>query len=330
MKQEKKSKRIAAAQKAIRDYPKAGARTIAKALFDGAPSLWGSVESARSTIRYLSGQLGEHKPANQQNVRAPRKPGYTELLPMSRKNNNPPVKIGPGSILILSDLHIPYHDLPSLKAALHYGADHVKPETIVLLGDIIDCYQVSAWDRRPSRVGIKGELESLNLFFQTLCNMFPESRILWKEGNHEERMNRYILTNAPALWDVKGVNLREMSGAEGYGIEYINERRRIDAGRLSMYHGHELQGRASVNPARSQFVQTCISTIAGHCHRTSTHLESDDNGKLIGSWSMGCLCDMRPEYAPINKWNHGFGVAHIRTDGSFNVENKIIIDGEVV
>ena len=39
---------------------------------------------------------------------------------------------------------------------------------------------------------------------------------------------------------------------------------------------------------------------------------------------------MRPEYARVNKWNHGFATVEVAADGNFNVENyRISKKGEI-
>jgi hypothetical protein len=50
----------------------------------------------------------------------------------------------------------------------------------------------------------------------------------------------------------------------------------------------------------------------------------------MSCWSVGGLCNLRPKYMPLNKWNHGFATIEIHTDGMWSVENKKIISGRVV
>jgi hypothetical protein len=52
---------------------------------------------------------------------------------------------------------------------------------------------------------------------------------------------------------------------------------------------------------------------------------------MITCWSIGCLCGLHPEYAPLNKWVHGFAIVHGESeDGYFEVENKRIVEGRIV
>jgi hypothetical protein len=119
--------------------------------------------------------------------------------------------------------------------------------------------------------------------------------------------------------------------ASKYGIEVVKSKKVILAGKLNIIHGHELpKGMAApVNPARGFFLRTKASTIGGHHHQTSEHIENDLNNNLIGAFSTGCLCELNPHYMPINKWNHGFAV--VENHGhDFMVRNLKIINGRVL
>jgi hypothetical protein len=52
-------------------------------------------------------------------------------------------------------------------------------------------------------------------------------------------------------------------------------------------------------------------------------------GRETTCWSTGCLCDLRPEYARINKFNHGFASVQVYGDGQFDVHNFRIANGRV-
>lgn len=41
------------------------------------------------------------------------------------------------------------------------------------------------------------------------------------------------------------------------------------------------------------------------------------------------MCDLAPDYARLNKWNHGFALVEVRDDGEFDVENLRIVGDTV-
>ena len=111
----------------------------------------------------------------------------------------------------------------------------------------------------------------------------------------------------------------------------MDKKRPIYAGALTLLHGHELQGgiSAPVNIARGLFLRAKACAIQGHNHQTSEHSEVDVRRKLVTTWSLGCLCQLHPEYARYNKWNHGFAFLDLE-DGDFTIRNKRILDGRVL
>jgi len=94
-------------------------------------------------------------------------------------------------------------------------------------------------------------------------------------------------------------------------------------------HEHKYGMIAPVNPARGLFMRTKQSALMGHVHRVSEHTEKAHDGKLIGCWSTGCLCELQPDYSPYNNFGHGFAHVILEKDGTFTVLKKKIINGKV-
>ena len=165
-----------------------------------------------------------------------------------------------------------------------------------------------------------------------LRELFPEARIIYKEGNHDERLGNFIRQKAIELYDEEVFGLVPLFGLSELGIEFVNRKSEILLGKLTLLHGHELpKGMTnSVNPARGAFLRTTATVAVGHHHRTSKHTEMAMGGKLIGCWSIGCLCSLRPLFEPNNKWNHGCAVVELRSNGDFNFDNVTIHRGEVL
>jgi hypothetical protein len=201
----------------------------------------------------------------------------------------------------------------------------------LLNGDIIDCYHLSKWEKDHRKRPFSYELSMLTDFIIQIRKMFPNARIVYKIGNHEERYEKLILQRVPEFVDLKMFNFESVIKAEELGIDVVNHKRVIKTGKLNIIHGHELPHgiAAPVNPARGFFLKTKANVLGGHHHQTSDHSESDLNENIVGAWSTGCLCELHPHYAPINKWNHGMGT--VENYGSdFKVTNLRIIKGKVM
>ena len=290
------------------------------------PTVFTSYERGRETIREVTGAHGVYHRKAAKIV--------TEWkglsLPEPEKNDYSKFIIKEERILTLTDTHLPYYSKDALHAAIKYGISF-RPDCIVLDGDIIDCYFLSKWEKDPRKRSFNYELTMLKDLILQLRKLFPGARIVYKLGNHEERYEKLILQRVPEFVDMEMFTFEAVIRAKELGIEVVKNKRIIKVGKLNIIHGHELPHgiAAPVNPARGFFLKTKANVIGGHHHQTSDHSESDLNGNIIGAWSTGCLCELHPDYAPINKWNHGFATVE-NFGADFKVTNLRIIKGKVM
>ncbi len=73
-------------------------------------------------------------------------------LPPSQEAHYKPFKlpINHNNILLLSDIHVPYHNIQALTLALKYGLEN-EVNTILLNGDVIDFYAISRFEKDPRK-----------------------------------------------------------------------------------------------------------------------------------------------------------------------------------
>jgi hypothetical protein len=236
----------------------------------------------------------------------------------------------PGHHGILCDPHFPYHDKRTIEA----WADECRQRdasVLLLNGDVMDCGEVSTHYRDPSDARLEEEIEITGQFFRWLRSRFPRARIIYKEGNHEFRIPRYLTNNAAAFAGSKYLSVPKLLELDKYGVEWVADKRVVMLGKLPVVHGHEFRGGGGVNPARWLFLRAVSTAMCGHFHRTSEHHEQGLDRRLHGVWSVGCACYLYPSYDPNNKWNHGYALADVQRDGSFRVTNRRILrDGQVV
>ena len=220
--------------------------------------------------------------------------------------------------LIMSDLHFPYHNIKAITETLNYGIQK-NIDAILINGDGMDCYQLSKFNPDPRKRNMKEEIDAFGEFLIICRKIAP---VFFKEGNHEERMERLLIRNAPVLLGIEEFELETLLKCGERKIDVIKDQRIIYIGHLPVLHGHEVHlAGVSVNPARSLFLKTNKTALCGHLHRTSQHSESSLDGKSISTWSVGHLGDEHPEYARINKWNHGCARVEVNSDGDFEVIN---------
>jgi len=324
----------AIARRLVAAHPDAPARTLGRRLqaeSNGALTL----DQAYQRIRYA---LGIHGPQNRRNLvsvggtaRAPRQAGQVAAMPPSKADAWEPHELGvTGNVGVLSDIHVPYHDEAALRAAVdQLQGDRI--DALVLNGDIADFYAISRYTKDPKKRNFKAEVSATREMLAWIRSQFPGIPIVFKAGNHEERWNHWLWQHAPEISDEKRMGLDQWLDMEDHGIEFVQDQRPIMAGLLPILHGHE-KGKgfvAPVNQARGAFLRLQHTVLEGHGHRTSAHCEPDMFGREVFCWSTGCLCDLRPEYARINKFNHGFASVRIQASGEFDVSNFRITNGTV-
>lgn len=297
--------------------------------------VFNTINAARNSVRYYTGALGDERrksiPEKDHKIHTI-KQGLNKALFNSWAKKKEPVVVPPGKYLVMQDIHIPYQINEVIAIALEY-AKKENVDGIILNGDIMDCYDLSRWDKETKRPSIMDELQLVRRFLDYLVAEFPGTKIWYKFGNHEERYHHYILKNARELVDVPEYSLEAMLNLKEIGIQKVG-REIIKMGRFNLLHGHEFQQSVNqqVNPARGLYTKIKCSGGIGHHHQISTHSESDLTGSQHITHSFGCMCDMEPEYMPYAylKWRHGFGIIEVFKNDNFIVHNKEVINGMVI
>lgn len=321
----------------LEKYTDLPTNSLAKIVYSDNPILFKSKEDARVLIRYYRGALGSRMRKGLTDRRFIREQqSIQEVMKSFRLDpeeepDSDYVLEGVHTIGLLSDTHIPYHNYQAVETCLEYF-DKKKIDCLVLNGDIVDFYQASTFVRDPRKRSLADEIEMAREFMLFLRACFPDIRIIYKEGNHEERWEKFMYIKAPELIGVHQFELTEVFDLENAGIEFVKGRKKIVAGAMNIIHGHEF-GRSvfnPVNPARGLFLRAKTNAICGHYHQTSSHHENNLDEDQIATWSTGCLCSLKPEYSPLAfvKWNHGAAILEIG-ENSYKVNNFRVINGKV-
>jgi predicted phosphodiesterase len=317
----------------IKKFPKTSKNQLAKMLYEQNKLLFKDVDSARSTIRYATGTKGKyckgyakeiiehntgHSATNPFGLPdSEAKPFEPYILP--KANNN---------ILFLSDIHLPYHDIDALTIAIQYGKEK-NVNTIYLNGDILDIYKGSFHEQDPKKRDMWYEIEVGRSFIDLLKREFPSAKIFYKEGNHEMRWERFLRVKAPIALGIEEFKLDVLLKLGEKGVTWIPNKQLVIAGKLHMIHGNEYKGGGGINVARTLWLRAGSNVIAGDKHKTQSGLKTNIDKSITGTWSVGCMCELNPDYLPFNEWNLGFAHIEISKDGNFTVHNKQIINGKI-
>lgn len=315
-------------------FPDTPSKTLANLIYKENQNVFTNHESLRSLVRYYRGQSGnadrKKRPEDEYRKERGEYNPFDDLPEgLTYYNEWEPYIVEGERVLCIADIHSPYYDKRAVTTALKYGV-RKKADTVLVLGDLIDFFAVSFWEKDPRKRNIQNEINMTVGMLEFIRNLFPDANIIIKIGNHDERIERYLKVKAPELLGFKALSYDSIFDAERLGVDTVPDKRLVQIGGLNCIHGHEFNKSffSPVNPARGLYLRGKENAICAHYHRTSEHAEKTMTDDVTVCWSIGCLCDLRPTYAPYNAWNHGCAMIY-RDGDNFYVKNRKIINGEI-
>lgn len=311
-----------------RDTP---SRTLARLIYSEHPQMFSSYNAAYSSVRRYRGAAGY---AQRKKLVDKRFVSYTPPnpfgIPESQAEEYPPY-ILPDSLKkigVMSDIHIPYHDVHALTLTMKRFKDE-KIDALVLNGDIADCYALSRWEKNPEKRDFPKEREAVVLTLRAIRKAFPNIPIIMKEGNHEARFGATLISKAPDFFGMSEFRLPVIFDLFNLGIDWVDDKKVIQYRELDILHGHELLSVfGGVNPARTTLLKCRTNVMVSHYHKKTNDMQRTLRDEYLQAWSIGCLSELRPRFMPINDWQHGFAIIH-GGDG-WSVENRTIIKDKIV
>lgn len=225
-------------------------------------------------------------------------------------------------ILILPDTHAPYHDQRAWSVVMKV-AKAFKWDTCLLLGDFFDFYAVSAHPKDPERESdLEVELAQGRVLVEEL-NAIPFQRRVVTLGNHEDRMSRYLMDKAPALW--KTFLKKDLMGFKAGRWQIVPYRGDTRLGKLYATHEVGSNGAARVLDTYQGNV------VTGHDHAMNYVVRGNARGETHVSATFGWLGDIdRVDYMHRIKvrrnWVLGFGVGYLRPNGYIHLQPVPLVD----
>ena len=93
-------------------------------------------------------------------------------------------------ILVISDMHVPYHHKDSI-AFLNEIKKEFKPDRIINIGDLLDFHAISMHDHNPDLYSAGHELKQARIYIKELESIFPE--MIEVDSNHSSLVYRRAL-----------------------------------------------------------------------------------------------------------------------------------------
>lgn len=237
--------------------------------------------------------------------------------------------------LIIPDTHIPYQDEKAYNLMLKVAKSMPSVDEIVLLGDYGEFNAVSSHPKDPSLSNrLQEEIKAVNEKLTQLDRLFPKARKVFIEGNHEDRLTRYIRDKAPELFGlVDAKELLQIRHRPNWlWIPYSpNQKYRVLGSKL--YARHEPIG-GGEHTSASTVKKANRSVIYGHVHRIQEFQTVDLEGANHRGITCGWLGNQKHKIFNYVKnhhqWALGFAVVTVAPDKTFYAQTLHIIDNKAV
>lgn len=236
---------------------------------------------------------------------------------------------------MIPDTHVPYHDERAFAVAMN-AATLLRPDALVIIGDFADCYAISRFVKSPERRRmLEWEIDRVNDALDTIQSL-RVPRVEYLEGNHENRLTRYVAEKAPELFGLVRIDQMLRIAERRWGWhEYGGSG--VAIGRMVYKHDVGLCGKYALpGSLAAQGGNLCF----GHTHRAGVWYDGRVNGKKHVCLNVGWLGDFeqidygnRDRYR--KEWQQGFGIVQHDADAVFAqfvpiVHGHCIVDGRVI
>jgi predicted phosphodiesterase len=225
-----------------------------------------------------------------------------------------PRKIGKTvTAFLYGDSHFPFQD-DAVLAIAHAIVEDTQPDFVCHIGDLLDCYNLSRFDKDPNRKeNQQDEIDQARVHLATMRLASPRSRFIYCEGNHESRLKT-------TLWNLEGpasvlagltafkkaMTWPSLLGLDELRIEFVaygDQSRQKFLPKFILKHGTAVAAKSAATAAKEQ-AKYNKSGASGHTHRLGQFHHRDANGSHV--WiETGCTCRLDPEYTVDPDWQSG-------------------------
>jgi hypothetical protein len=232
-------------------------------------------------------------------------------------------------LFLIPDAHHPFVKRSSWKLVLKVAKDF-RPDILVTLGDFIDCWSVSNYDKSPARSSqLQTEIDAANLALDELDNLkVPRKEYLF--GNHEARLEKYLSTRAPELFSM--MKIEQLLKLEKRGWGFTKYKDYLKIGKLFLVHDTGSAGMYAHIRSMAAFEG---SVVQGHTHRLGSHYIGSARGNSHVGISSGWIGDPdQVDYAfriqSARDWHQGFTVGYMEPGGNVHLQLVPIVDNACV
>jgi len=218
-----------------------------------------------------------------------------------------------GTAVVLQDTHNPFQDQRVLHEVELFLAE-LQPQLVLYPGDMGDFYGLSKFDKNPNRANnLQSDLNSTANLFKRHRDILPNARMIFEEGNHEDRLRRHLWSKDSALSSLDCMTVASLYKLKDSEVEHVEyEEGVLINGVFMVTHGDLIRAHSAYT-AKGMSDKHGGSGIHGHSHRLGSYYKRNRFG-IYGWWENGCLCNLDPDWITNPNWQQGFSVIHFTKD----------------
>jgi hypothetical protein len=239
-------------------------------------------------------------------------------------------------VFVLPDIHSPYHDERALEAALLGGRRWLEQvpsrrRVVLIQGDAQDNFKISFHRKMPGRGKNLEHEVAVTCQVLDMVESLGAERVVFTEGNHEQRLERYLIDKAPELFGM--ISMQQLLRFDRRpGWEWIPFKSHAFIGDTLCTHELGFVGKYALTHTANS---AACSTLTGHTHRIGVSEVADVHGSPRTSSSFGWLgrledIDYMYEAVAKREWAHGFGTGLVDSRGRLYTWPHRIHDGRTV
>lgn len=224
-------------------------------------------------------------------------------------------------VVFVSDFHIPFHDYKLFELFIQF-IRYFKPDKCYIIGDLLDCYSVSTFDKDPKRIGnLQIELDLAQNIIDKIFKLC--GNITFLEGNHEWRITRHLRRN-PELYGLDCLSIPSLLRLADKDIKcHSYMKPPLKHHKFQIHHGNIIR-KYSGWSAKAAYMKYGGNGIIGHSHRIGSFITRNTQGTW-GWFENGCMCSLEAEYLDFTDWTQGWSVAYFTKGELFHLEQVPII-----
>ena len=174
---------------------------------------------------------------------------------------------------------------------------------------------ISSFDRNPTRAfHLQDELDESYAWLFSRAEANPNARRIFIEGNHEDRLRRFLWKEAADLSSLRVLNFEELMRFDELEMEDLTYMSVLDFLGFRIQHGWKASGGSTpwpINVGRFMAQKEGSSGLCGHTHRASIYCWTTSRGSH-SYVENGCLCRFDLEYAPFPNWQQAFSYGEVK------------------